>query len=263
MSMSKKIITILVLLFTFLFVSPWMNGEALAQVCKDKSPVSAPTLTSAVAQGNSVTLTWVEGWGPITHYLVSYGRSETVMEYGSQNIGGHGTTSYTVGNLQTGVKYYFKVRPVNGCKPGKFSNKVPATIGTSKIGTTDGKPNLSIYKSVLGTTTTATAEAEPTIVPNSTEEGNLNLKKCNGCIGWPLLIAEIALLIAYFSFSKKFPALKYAYSIIIPIAIGMAFWGINYGCPLKGFACKYFLPLNIIIFMASITVYKNKYLNRL
>lgn len=261
--MFKKIVTILILLISFLFISPRINADVFAAVCKDKSPVSAPTLTSAVAQGNSVTLTWVEGWGPITHYLVSYGRSETVMEYGSQNIGGPGTTSYTVGNLETGVKYYFKVRPVNGCKPGKFSNKIPATIGTSKTASTEGKPNLSIYKSVLGTSATASTEAEPTANPAVSPETNTDVKKCEGCVSWPFLIAEVALLVAYFSYSKKYPALKYAYSIIIPIAIGVAFWGINYGCALKGFACKYFLPLNIIVFMTLITIYKNKYLSRL
>lgn len=264
MSILKKNATILVLLLTFLLFSPHIGETALAQaqVCKDKSPVSAPTLVSAVAKGNSVTLTWVEGWGPITNYLLAYGLTETTIEYGSPNIGGQGTTSYTVGDLQTGVKYYFKVRPVNGCKPGKFSNKLSATIGSNSVGTVTNKPKLSIYKSVLGTSATASPAAEPTETPTPTTTVNTENTKCESCISWPLIIAEIALLTTYFIFVKKFPALKYVYSVAIPVVIFLLFWKVNQGCSLKGFSCKYFLPLDVIIFMVFVTIYKNRFLNR-
>jgi hypothetical protein len=44
-------------------------------------------------------------------------------------MGGQGTTSYTVGNLATGKKYYFVVRAGNGCTPGTFSNELSAVAG--------------------------------------------------------------------------------------------------------------------------------------
>ncbi|OGM19248.1 hypothetical protein A2686_03830 [Candidatus Woesebacteria bacterium RIFCSPHIGHO2_01_FULL_38_10] len=254
--MGKKLF-ISILLFSYFFVPQALSDVyAINAVgCKDKSPASAPVLTSAVAEKDSVTLIWTEAQDPLTYYLVAYGRTETEIEYGSPNVGGRGTTSYVVGKLDQGVKYYFKVRAVNGCKPGKFSNKLSATPGISK-GVTK-TPNLSIYKSVQGASISATypvkAEMEiPAPLATIVEESS----KCTTCISWQLLIVEAILLILYFYLAEKITFLKPIFSIAIPSAMYILFWEINRECSLKEFACKYFLPLEIMIFMVIVIVYK-------
>ena len=119
---------IYIIVFIFFFAPQALN-QVSANHCTDPKPNSAPILTGAVAGEDSVTLAWIEAQDPVTYYLVAYGRSKTEIEYGNPNIGGRGTTAYTVGGLTRGIKYYFKVRAVNGCKPGKFSNKLSAVPG--------------------------------------------------------------------------------------------------------------------------------------
>ncbi|KKQ48801.1 MAG: hypothetical protein US68_C0024G0006 [Candidatus Shapirobacteria bacterium GW2011_GWE1_38_10] len=265
--MKRITIAILLLLFSYFFVSPQLFGVTSAVECEDNKPKGRPILTSAVPGEESVTLTWIEGQGPITHYLVAYGRTNTEVEYGNPYIGSQGTTTYTVESLTKGVKYYFKIRPVNGCRTGSFSNKLPATPGqktatdlvTSK--SVINKPNLSLYKPVLGESVskTSTAEGEAkTLIVAATNSGQS--PKCTTCMGWQFLIVEIMLLILYFSLAKRFKFLKQIYSILIPIIMYVAFWKINQGCSLNDFSCKYYIPLNVISFMLVLIVYKNKYM---
>ena len=149
--MGRKFFITFVLLLLSFFLAPRPIYAVSTETCEDNSPTGKPVLTSAVPGKDSVTLTWTEAQDPVTHYLIAYGRSETEIEYGNPNVGGRRTTTYTVGELTKGVKYYFKVRPINGCRPGDFSNKLPATPGVIvKSGVTRGRvaniPNLSIYK---------------------------------------------------------------------------------------------------------------------
>jgi len=95
-----------------------------SNVCNDTAPAGAPTILSLVPGANSVTLNWSEGAGPISYYLIAYGTSSGADQYGNPNIGGPGTTSYTVGSLSPGKTYYFKVRAGNGCTSGLFSNEL-------------------------------------------------------------------------------------------------------------------------------------------
>lgn len=104
-------------------------STASAPSCGDSKPGSAPKLLSAVASTNSVNLTWDSASGPVTYYLVNYSRTAGKFEYGNPNVGGAGTTSYTVGGLSGGQTYYFKVRAGNGCAPGDYSNEISATPG--------------------------------------------------------------------------------------------------------------------------------------
>jgi len=92
--------------------------------CSDTAPTGAPTLLFLTPGANGVTLNWSEGAGPLTYYLIAYGTSSGADQYGNPNIGGPGTTSYTVGSLSPGLTYYFKVRAGNGCATGPFSNEL-------------------------------------------------------------------------------------------------------------------------------------------
>jgi len=105
-----------------------INGVSTASfsspTCNDPVPVGAPTLLSVISGINSVTLNWSEGAGPLTYYLIAYGTTSGVYQYGNPNIGGPGTTSYTVGSLSSGQTYYFVVRAGNGCSSGPFSQEL-------------------------------------------------------------------------------------------------------------------------------------------
>jgi hypothetical protein len=100
--------------------------------CTDPAPGSSVQLTSAESSGaHAITLAWVDASNPVTYYLLSYGLSSGNYIYGVPNMGGQGTTSFTVGGLATGTKYFFAVRAVNGCTPGSYSNEVSAVAGVA------------------------------------------------------------------------------------------------------------------------------------
>ncbi len=110
------------------------SGSSAA--CTASKPGSAPTLLSASPGNNSVTLTWSKAAIPVTKYLVAYGTTSDVMQYGNPSVGGANTTFYTVGNLSGGTRYYFKVKAINDCMPGDFSNTLSAAPSGTVITTT-------------------------------------------------------------------------------------------------------------------------------
>ena len=138
-----------------------LGAGVSAPVCNDTKPGSAPSLLSAIAGTNSVTLTWSEAKDPVTYYLVAYGTSSGVVQYGNPNIGGKGTTSYTVQGLSGGKTYYFKVRAGNGCMPGDYSNELSAIPGGGFI----TGPATGFTEGILGVETEKGAEASPSPSP--------------------------------------------------------------------------------------------------
>lgn len=136
--------------------SDGLSGKA--PVCTDSKPGSAPTLLTAVAGTNSVTLTWSAASTPVTYYLVTYGTGPGLQQFGNPNVGGIGTTSYTVSGLSGASTYYFKVRAGNGCMPGDYSNELSATPSGGFI----SGPATGFIPGVLGTTTENTPTPAPT-----------------------------------------------------------------------------------------------------
>ena len=129
--------------------------------CSDPAPGSTVKLTAAESAGaHSITLTWTDATDPVTYYLLSYGLSSGKYIYGDPNVGGQGTTSYTVGGLATGTKYYFVIRAVNGCTPGNYSNELSAVAGVAPTPT-----STSVDTSI---DTTSQSDLQPTDTPAET-----------------------------------------------------------------------------------------------
>ena len=122
--------------------SPGGGSGWAAPVCSATKPESAPSIINVVSGDNSVTLTWSKAGNPTTKYLVAYGTKPGSIEYGNPNIGDSNTTSYTIKGLSGGTRYYFKIKAINDCMPGDWSNEISSTPGgriieaTSVSGTT-------------------------------------------------------------------------------------------------------------------------------
>lgn len=254
----------IVIFFTFLFffVLPLLFNEAEAIGCKVARPSSPPILYSAAPGDRSVTLSWVEAQDPVTYYLVRYGTSKENFAYGNPNIGGKGTHTFTVSELTNGVKYYFQVMAGNGCKPGEFSNTLTAVPGqiAQYVQTARGPKNLSLYKQVAGVSTSSAEEkrVDPTKYPAVVAAQRQN--PCGFiCSSWPLLLGEAIALLVFFYVSRKYP-LKPTYSVLIPIFTYVIFLSTNKTCGPYDFFCKYFIPLNIMIFISIFILQKYTYM---
>ena len=144
-------------------------------VCNNAKPGSAPTLFSALGGINNVTLKWTEAADPLTYYLITYGARPGAQTYGNPNVGGKGTTGYTVSGLSGGITYYFQVRAGNGCAPGDFSNEVGATtLGAAIAGETPAEGFSPEVKGVsTDVTPTETVTPSPEVLGESESKNNL------------------------------------------------------------------------------------------
>lgn len=135
--------------------------------CTDSAPGSAPVITNAQSAGpHAITLTWTDATNPVSYYLVSYGVASGNYIYGNPNIGGQGTTSYTVGGLNIGTKYYFVIRAGNGCTPGNFSNEMSTVAGGSSA--TPTPTHAPVDTSSPTDTPTPDQSVDQTLVPTDT-----------------------------------------------------------------------------------------------
>jgi len=100
--------------------------------CHSSSPLNYPKNLKAVSGQNSVTLSWDETTDIFSYYLISYSTEKHAATFANANIGGRGTTSFTINNLSADITYYFKIRTGNLCAPGPFSDIVSATPSGQK-----------------------------------------------------------------------------------------------------------------------------------
>lgn len=138
--------------------------------CWDPAPGGSVELKTATSSGaHDITLTWTDATDPVSYYLLSYGLAPGQYIYGNPNMGGQGTTTYTVGGLTTGKTYYFVVRAGNGCTPGTFSNELSAVAGETPTPTPPAEPDPAPQDTPTPTITdTPTLTPEPEVLAAET-----------------------------------------------------------------------------------------------
>lgn len=136
------------------------SASSISTVCTAPAP-NAPVLLSATPGTNSVTLNWSEPSSPLTYYLIAYGISPGNYLYGNPNVGGPGTTSYTVNLLSANQQYCFVVRAGNDCMPGSFSNEICVYPFGSILSLNTPAPGFS--PEILGDQTTPESFSLPSI----------------------------------------------------------------------------------------------------
>ncbi|WKZ25554.1 MAG: fibronectin type III domain-containing protein [bacterium] len=114
-----------------------VENNSQPEVCGKVSPSgSRPWLYGAIPQPDrSIKLYFTDASGPLTHYSLEYGTKPGVYQYGNLNIGarGDGYKQYTVSNLRPNTRYYFRVKAVNDCAGGLWSDIKEASTVINNI----------------------------------------------------------------------------------------------------------------------------------
>ena len=256
--MIKNLILVSVISLLFLFFFQNDVFAARAARCTDASPGGIPIITSLTPQDKKVVITWTPAPEPVTHYVLAYGTAKDNLIYGAPNIGGKDARSFTVDLLTNGTRYYFRIRAVNNCKPGDFSDTRSVTVGNNIKNDTD-IPRMSFYKPVLGASTSA-KKPGGAAVP-SVQVFSLG-QSCQACAGWKLLVVEGGTLLIFFFLSYYFRIVKPWLSLFIPILIYIYFSSIQGGCISHEFFCEYFLLLNLILFILVVLFYRQMFIHK-
>lgn len=238
-----------------------------APTCSDTPPGSAPTLLSAVAGLNTISLFWSEATDPVTYYLIAFGTTPSADQYGSPNVGGKGTTSYVISGVSGGTTYYVKVRAGNGCAPGAFSNIVAVTpTGGFIAGVPPG-----FVPGVLGEATEAAKLRKPGEEAGGEEKiikGEATTRACRDCAGAiPLLLLQLVVGGGYALTFGKSLARKYRFLLNLILSLGFSaiFLSLNKNCSLNMifansafWLCRFYLYLNLLILLALSFLDENK-----
>ena len=111
--------------------SPAVLGTSIDNSCHDSTPGTPSNLVATVSGPDQATLTWISAPPPFTSYLIAYGTSPGVYQFGNPNVGTD--NHYVVSKLVPGAQYCFYVRAQNGCMPGVASNESCINLGSQII----------------------------------------------------------------------------------------------------------------------------------
>lgn len=256
MGKAGSILAIISLFFSFFFFLSEPAYAARTPRCTDADPGSAPSITGVTTQGTTVTLTWSPALEPVTHYTIAYGPAKDQLIYGAPNIGPQGTGSFVVDQLTTGQRYYFRIRAVNNCEPGEFSDTVSVVVGVNKDARKLEIPRLSFFK--------VEKTASPSVAIAHTEKTQKNMVvlaakggQCvNSCMSIPLLGSQVVVLLLYFFLAHKTKFFKPIFSVLIPFAFYGIFLLVNRNCNSYFFFCEYFGILSLISYMLILLLQK-------
>lgn len=97
--------------------------------CGKESPSETPNLFQINVQDNQATLYFSPLTSLVNKYTISYGLSPNDERFGVETNQGvsSGVLFYTINYLSPGTTYYFKIRGVNECMPGRWGNEMKIT----------------------------------------------------------------------------------------------------------------------------------------
>lgn len=143
------------------------GGSVSAPSCDNEAPKATKLISALKGGDNEVVLNWEKASGNVTHYAITYGFSAGKPLFGNPNVGN--VTTYTVKGLSGDATYYFRVKAVNGCMPGAYSNE----IAVKASGKTINQPAIDFKPGVLGKSNESTKSANLDLTPNIPSFENL------------------------------------------------------------------------------------------
>ena len=98
--------------------------------CRDQAPGKTPPLIYSAVSNNShsVLLSFSPADEPVEKYVIQYGTKPDSYPHEIKNLGvnSRDTMTYLVNMLSPNTTYYFRIKAVNGCASGKWSNTISA-----------------------------------------------------------------------------------------------------------------------------------------
>ncbi len=162
------------------------EGGDSVNSCHNSSPLNYPKNLKATPGQNSVTLTWDETDDIFSYYLISYSTQKHAATFANANIGGRGTTSFTINNLSADATYYFKIRTGNFCAPGPFSEIVSAIPSGQRLSSLSFS---SFRPAILGQNSSFAS------IPNSLKAAKAT--KCFNLFPYAFILALLVNIIIY------------------------------------------------------------------
>src|SRR3989338_4404997 len=133
MSFHKKFITAGLAILTLVSLSAFKPELIMANDCGGPYPTQPSRVSAKTGPGaGQVTISWDEA-SYANRYAVAYGTESGHYLYGADNIGGQSARSYTVGYLNPGQKYYFKLAAARDCSSSPFSEEFSAVSGWGQV----------------------------------------------------------------------------------------------------------------------------------
>ncbi len=100
--------------------------------CKDSAPVGTPDLFQINTTKSSANLFFTSTIKDISTYEIDYGTTTNANQFSYEFVTtGLWVSTATINALSPGTTYYFKVKAVNGCNAGGYSQTIKAT--TSRV----------------------------------------------------------------------------------------------------------------------------------
>ncbi len=170
---------------------PLSESKAPSTYCSSQNPVSVANLFQIDMKGTTAKLYF----SPIANtkdFYISYSKNKNAEEHSVYaNLNNIGVQSFTINLLNPNSKYYFKVRGVNGCAFGDWSNIMSAnTSSFSNVRLTPPpravvlKNKTNIAKEVVKSPIAAPA---PTIIPVNDAIKTKNEIDIRKCYFWGLI----------------------------------------------------------------------------
>ncbi len=137
--------------------------------CTASTPISSPELYSATRNGTSVALSFSPIAGSYTGYNISYGYLENQEIFSVIHPVSSSSTaiSYTINSLDPYTQYYFRVRAMNDCVPGPWSNS-KFVSGNIVVTSSPSTPTPTYITTPTGTATPDQDVPVVTSVPSTT-----------------------------------------------------------------------------------------------